>query len=170
MKTGRFVASVVVLLVLGMLSPLRAHALWGFGESEDKSGLNLDQGYDLNTVATVRGRVVSLDAGQSGGPVTIIMRQGPETVRAIAAPAWYWSDRGIAIQPRDEIEVQGAKAQGKDGAMYVISRTIRNLTTGESVSLRSEAGRPVWRGGGGAERGGSGMQRRYGGGAGARGR
>ena len=168
MKSGRFLPSVIVLLVLGMFLPTHAIAWWGFGETEGKSGLNFDQGYDLNTVTTVRGKVVSLDAGEAGGPVTIEIRQGLETVRAITAPPWFWSDRGIAIKPQDEVVVQGAKAQGKDGAMYVISRKISNLTTGDSVSLRSETGRPIWKGGAGGERSVKGVQRRIG--SGARGR
>ena len=115
-------------------------------------------------VTTVRGRVVSTTAGESGGPVTIVMKHGSDTIHAITAPPWYWSDRGIAINPHDEIVVQGAKAQGRDGVMYILSRTIRNLTTGGSVSLRSETGRPLWKGGGGYGRGRGGMQRRHGGG------
>jgi hypothetical protein len=168
MISGRFFAPVLFLTVLCLFSPAPAFALWGFGETERKSGLDLDQGYDLNTVTTVKGQVVSMDVREGGGPVTIVIRQGSETVHAITAPPWYWSDKGIAIKPRDEVVVQGAKAQGKNGAMYVISRKISNLTTGDSVSLRSETGRPMWRGGGGAERGGRGMQRRYG--SGSRGR
>ena len=165
MKSGRFLPSFLMLLVLGIFLPTHAIAWWGFGETEGKSGLNLDQGYDLNTVTTVRGRVISVDTGEAGGPVTIVMRQGSETVHAITAPPWFWSDRGIAIKPQDEVVVQGAKAQGKDGAMYVISRKISNLTTGDSVSLRSETGRPIWKGGAGGERTVKGVQRRIGGGA-----
>jgi hypothetical protein len=168
MRSGRFLSPIIFILALGIFSPTHASALWGFGETEGKSGLNLDQGYDLNTVTTVRGRVVSVDSADPGGPVTIIMRQGSETVHVITAPAWFWSDRGIAVKPQDDIVVQGAKAQGKDGAMYVISRKISNLTTGDSVSLRSETGRPIWKGGAGSDRSVKGVQRRNG--SGARGR
>lgn len=165
MKSGRFFTSIFYLAVLSILLPARTFAFWGFGETEGKSGLNFDQGYDLNMVATVRGKVISVGTGESGGPVTIIIRQGPQTIHAITAPPWFWSDRGIAIQPQDEVVVQGAKAQGKDGAMYLISRQVSNISTGDSVTLRSATGRPIWKGSGSAGRGGNGMQRRYGGGA-----
>lgn len=143
---------------------MRSFAFWGSGETEGKSGLNLEQGYDLNMVATVKGKVVSVNMVRGSGPVVIVMRQGTEVFHAITAPPWFWSDRGIAMKPNDEIAVVGAKAQGRNGVMYVISSRISNLTTGETVTLRDETGRPVWRGGG-SERGGRGMQRRYGTGA-----
>ncbi len=163
MKSGRFFISVILFVVTCIFLPERSLALWGFGETESKSGLNLDQGYDLNMVATVKGKVVSIDASKGSGPVVIVLRQGADVFHAIAAPPWFWSDRGIAIKPNDEIAVVGAKAQGRDGTMYVISSKISNLTTGDSVLLRNETGRPVWRGRGGGWNG-RGMQRRYGGG------
>lgn len=164
MISGRFFAPLLVLLALQVLSPTTAFPFWGFGETEGRSGLNLEQGYDLNTVTTVRGKVVSTNIGERGGPVTILMNQGADTVHVIAGPPWYWSDRGISIKAHDEISVQGAKAQGKDGETYLISRTISNISTGESVTLRSETGRPLWKGGGGSGGGGMGMQWRHGGG------
>jgi len=41
----------------------------GSSETEGKSGLNLEQGYDLNMLATVKGKVVAVNAdrGERGG-------------------------------------------------------------------------------------------------------
>lgn len=166
MKSGRFFMILLALVCISCMPPANASAFWGFGGDKDESGLDFERGYDLNTVTTVKGKVVSVDAEQGRGPVTITIRQGTENIHAVAAPRWYWSDRGIAIKPNDEIEVSGAKAQGKDGNMYIISKEITNLSTGRSVTLRTENGRPTWSGGGRGGRGGGGggMQRRFGGG------
>jgi hypothetical protein len=167
MKSGRFFAAICIFLPTILLQADGAAGFWGFGDDRGKSGLDFDGGYDLNTVTTVRGKVVSVVTDRDRGHVTLIVRQGSNEIRVIAAPEWYWSDRGIPIRPEDEIEATGAKAQGKDGGMYLISRKITNRTTGDSVTLRADTGRPVWRGGGGRA-GGRGpamrMQRRFGGG------
>jgi len=159
MRSGRFSTSVIFFAMTCIFLPVRSFAFWGNSETEDRSGLNLEQGYDLNMVATVKGKVVAVNADRGSGPVVIVIRQATEVFHAITAPPWFWSEKGIAIKPNDEIAILGAKAQGRNGAMYVISSRISNLTTGYSVTLRDETGRPVWRGGG------RGMQRRYGGGS-----
>jgi hypothetical protein len=165
MRLGRFFAIILTLLFVLCLRGGNALAFWGFGDEEGKSGLDFDKGYDLNTVTTVKGKVIAVETNEDKGSVTIIVRQGTGRIHVVAAPEWYWSDRGITIRPNDEIEATGAKAQGKDGNMYIISRKITNNSTGDSVTLRADAGRPVWRGGGGRRgMGGMQMQRRMGGG------
>ncbi len=164
MKSGRCFTIILILLFTSSLHAASAFAFWGFGGDQGKSGLDFEKGYDLNTVTTIRGKVVSVDAGENRGPVTIVVQQSGGRIHAVAAPGWFWSDRGISIKPNDDIQVSGAKAQGKDGNMYIISREITNLSTGKAVTLRSENGRPAWRGGGRTGRGGGGMQHRFGGG------
>jgi len=160
MRSGRFSISVVLFAMTCIFLPMRSFAFWGNSETEGKSGLNLEQGYDLNMVATVKGKVVAVNADRGSGPVAIVIRQETEVFHAITAPPWFWADKGITLKPNDDISVLGAKAQGRDGAMYIIASRINNLTTGDSVTLRDETGKPVWKGRSG-ERGGRGMQRRY---------
>jgi hypothetical protein len=164
MTSGRFFTAALIFLFAGCFPSGNALAFWGLGDDQGKSGLDFEKGYDINTVTTVKGKVVSLEMADGGGPVTIIVRQGSGRIHAVAAPQWYWSDRGIDINPNDEIEVSGATAQGKDGNMYIISRKITNISTGDTVTLRAETGRPAWKTGGRPGRGGAGMQRRHGGG------
>jgi hypothetical protein len=165
MKSGRFFTFSIIILCICCLPAANALAFWGLGEEQGKSGLDFEKGYDLNTVTTVKGKVISIDSGEGSVPVTIIVQQRAGKIHAVAAPGWFWSDRGISIKPNEEIEVSGAKAQGKDGNMYIISREITNISTGKAVTLRTENGRAAWRGGGRAGRSGGGMQRRHGGGA-----
>jgi hypothetical protein len=162
MTSGRFFTVILFLLFIGCLPAKNTRAFWGFGDDQGKSGLDFEKGYDLNTVTTIKGKTVSVETDDKG-PVTIVLKQGDVTIHAIVAPKWYWSDRGIIIKPGDEVEVSGAKAQGKDGNMYIISREIANLATGEAVTLRNGTGKPAWSGGGRVNHGGTGMQRRFGG-------
>jgi hypothetical protein len=162
MKSGRFSTVMLFFLLIICFQAGNVLAFWGFGEDQGKSGLDFEKGYDLNTVTTVKGKTVSVETGDKGA-VTIVLNQGDVRIHAIVAPKWYWSDRGITIKPGDEVEVSGAKAQGKDGNMYIISREIANLATGEAVTLRNGTGRPAWSGGSRVNRSGSGMQRRFGG-------
>ncbi len=171
MESGRFFIIMLLFICTAMSCPGSAVAsFWDSGEEQGKSGLDFERGYDLNMVTTMKGRVVSIDASPGKGPVTVLFRRGNEDIHAVMAPRWFWSGRGIEIKPHDEIVVTGAKAQGKDGKMYIITRDVSNLSTGKSVVIRSETGGPAWRGGGFNGGGGGGMRMQRGFGGGMRGR
>lgn len=167
MKLGRFFLAFFMMVAASATLASGAHAFWGFGDDTQagKSGLDFDLGYDRNTETTVRGKVVSLDSGSGSGQLLIAVRMSNGTmVQVVAAPGWFWSDRGIAIKPGEELEATGSSAQGKDGKLYLISRSITNLSQKETVTLRDETGRPDWRGGSRTQRGFGGGQHRMGGG------
>ncbi|MGA7828708.1 MAG: DNA-binding protein [Geobacteraceae bacterium] len=166
MKTGRLLFLVVLFGAGLLVQPTISQAFWGFGDdtTRERSGLDFDRGYDRNTETTVQGRVVSVDPGEGSGLVMIILRQGARELSVVAAPAWYWSDGGISVKPKDELVVTGSKAQGKDGKIYLISRVIINQSDSESVTLRDESGKPDWHGGARMRSGAGGFQHRMGGG------
>ena len=58
-------------------------------------------------------------------------------------PEWYWEAEGIALNLGDEVEVTGFYESDE----FEVAG-IENLTTGESVVLRDDSGRPMWSGGG----------------------
>ena len=64
----------------------------------------------------------------------VVMHLGPE---------WYWEVEGIVLNLGDEVEVTGFYESDE----FEVAG-IENLTTGESVVLRDESGRPMWAGGG----------------------
>lgn len=167
MKLSRFFLAYFMLVAANATLASGVHAFWGFGDDTQagKSGLDFVHGYDRNTETTVRGKVVLLDSGPGSGQLLIAVRMSNGTmVQVVAAPGWFWSDRGIAVKPGEELEATGSSAQGKDGMLYLISRSITNLSQKETVTLRDEAGRPEWRGGSRAQRSFGGGQRRMGGG------
>jgi len=166
MRRGRFLFFVVLFGAGALFQPSLSEAFWGFGDdaAQDRSGLDFDRGYDRNTETTVRGKVVSVERGEASTPVVIILSQAGGELSVVTAPAWYWSDGGISVKPKDQLVVTGSKAQGKDGRLYLISRVITNQNDSDTVTLRNESGKPVWHGGTRMRSGAGGFQHRVGGG------
>ena len=130
-----------------MSSPAAAHAFWGFGDSK-QSGLNLETGYDANTVTTSTGRIVSVQAGDEHGNAQLEMDSGGVRVVVVLGPQRYWVEHGIALKVGDSLTVRGSKAQGADGVIYILARKITDDSLNTSVSLRNESGCGAWSCGG----------------------
>lgn len=178
MKPGRFSLICIRALLLNCL--LFGTAFAGFFGSDDKgkSGLDFNGGYDINTVTTMSGRVISLPHSAGKENVIVEIKSGSETLNISVGPGSFWEKKGIAINVNDDISVKGSKAQGHDGKTYVLSQKIVNKTTGAQVDLRNDQGEPSWSGrntgsmrtdspaggmrnqGGGMMRSGGGMMRR----------
>lgn len=178
MKPGRFSLICIRALLLNCL--LFGTAFAGFFGSDDKgkSGLDFNGGYDINTVTTMSGRVISLPRSAGKENVIVEIKSGSETLNISVGPGSFWEKKGIAINVNDDISVKGSKAQGHDGKTYVLSQKIVNKTTGAQVDLRNDQGEPSWSGrstgnmrmdspaggmrnqGGGMMRSGGGMMRR----------
>lgn len=146
MNPVRFVSITLLLIIMALSGRGRAEAFWGFGEDHDlgKSGLDFNRGYDVNTVATVTGRVVATQRSGSQGHVIIEIRSDNETINICVGPGSYWDKKGTRIRTNDEISAKGSRAQGKDGKSYLLAQTVINRTTGAQVELRNEKGRPGW--------------------------
>jgi hypothetical protein len=84
---------------------------------------------------TVTGEVVSLE----GGELTVQTTDGE--VVAHLGPEWYWEEQGISLDAGDQVSVTGFY----EGDEFEVGR-IENLTSGESVTLRDDTGRPMWAG------------------------
>jgi hypothetical protein len=150
MKAGRFSRFFRLILwavVSLCLQQGTAFALFGFGSSEEgKSGLDFARGYDINTVTTVTGRVVSLPQPQEHAPTIIEISSGNDKLYVYVGPAAFWEKNGIPLHVNDELLVKGSKAQGRDGKVYVLTQKLTNRTTGTKLELRSEKGEPAWSG------------------------
>jgi len=134
------------LTALVMSSSVAAHAFWGIGE-DNKSGLNLETGYDTNTVTTVTGHIVSVQTDDGNGNARLELESGGVRIVAMLGQQRYWADKGIDLRIGDNVTVRGSKAQGKDGVVYIIVQKITDTTRNTEVSLRNEAGSPAWSGG-----------------------
>ena len=141
---NRNLLSLIPAVIVTMLlqSPAQAFLGFGSGQTADKSGLNLEQGYDRNTVVTITGRVAALP-DPSADPVTVDLTVGGEQMVVVLGPRWYLQDDNLDWKVGDTLTVRGSRAQGRDGRSYLMSQWV-NWSGGGQLILRSDAGRPGW--------------------------
>jgi hypothetical protein len=146
MTPGRF--SLICIRAILLNSLLFGTAFAGFFGSDDKgkSGLDFNGGYDINTVTTMSGRVISLPHPGEKENTILEIKSGTESFNVCLGPGSYWDKKGIAINVNDDLSVKGSKAQGQDGKSYVLAQKLVNKTTGAQVDLRNDKGEPVWSG------------------------
>jgi hypothetical protein len=151
MKQAIFILIAVAMIFGGQHE---AEAFWGGDASQSPSGLDVAAGYDVNTVTTVRGTVVTPPAKTDRSEhtqMTIDTGQGIATV--LLGPWVYWEKQGFTVSSGQEISITGSRAQGKDGSVYLFAQRLENKTSDTSVTLRSETGTPLWSRGGGSGNG-----------------
>ncbi|OHB33445.1 MAG: hypothetical protein A2X84_08420 [Desulfuromonadaceae bacterium GWC2_58_13] len=147
MEPGRF-SLPIILLLLAFIWPSPALAGWWFGKESawEKSGLDLRQGYDQNTVISVSGTVVSIDLKDDEGPALAVVKTETETVSLVLGPRDFWQEQGLSLSPGDPVSVRGSKAQGQDGVVYLMVQSIGKSGDLQETTLRNRIGRPVWSG------------------------
>ena len=163
------IVAAALLLALGGT----ADAFWGFGDSGDlnRSGLDLEQGYDRNTVVKISGPVAVPPRPLAGGLIAFDLKLPGEQMVVVLGPAWYLQDDTLDWKVGDQVTVRGSRAQGKDGRTYLLSQRV-SAPGGATIELRGENGSPSWSSGlrGGQLGGGSGGQVQRSGAGGRRGR
>jgi uncharacterized membrane protein YgcG len=133
----------------------QASAFWGSDSTDANSGLNVAAGFDINTITTVAGKVTvppERKGEEQHTVMTVAIARGVVTV--VLGPWWYWEKQVITLTKNQDITITGSLAQGKNGALYMFAQRLENRSTGETVTLRSETGKPLWsRGGSGSQNG-----------------
>lgn len=127
-------------------------------QSKDKlfeeSGIRYPDGFDVNTVGEINGKVSGLFQPDQG-PARFNLVTKKETYTVITSPKWYWNDLDGEVRNGDEVTVTGSKTLGKDGNLYIIAQEIRIPSSGKVLVFRGKDGGPFWRGPGGGSGGGS---------------
>lgn len=146
---GRFLCHFLVFFMIAF--PCSVSAGWLFGDDSDwdKSGLDSESGYDINTVVTVNGRVSEIrtdKSSDSDDPAIVVMKASGESVSLVLGPKDFWQEKGIQLKTNDEITVRGSKAQGQNGRIYIFVQSLYIPVSDTSVVLRNTSGRPVWSG------------------------
>ena len=132
-----------------------ASAFWGSDSADSASGLDVAAGFDVNTITTVTGTVLTPPERMGQEQHTVMSVAAPQgAVTVVLGPWWYWEKQTIAATKNQELAITGSLAQGKDGAIYVFAQRLENRSTGETVTLRSESGKPLWSGAGSGNRNG----------------
>ena len=148
--------SVLILMVTALFFwSSHAAAFWWSDSPDTASGLDVAAGFDINTINTVSGTVMTLPERKGQEQHTVMTVATPRgDVTVVLGPWWYWEKQAFAMTKNQDIAITGSLAQGKDGALYLFAQKLENRTSGEAVTLRSESGKPLWsRGGSGSQNG-----------------
>lgn len=132
-----------------------ASAFWWSDSPDTTSGLDVAAGFDVNTITTVAGTVMTLPERKGDEQHTVMTVAAPQgAVSVVLGPWWYWEKQAFTVTTNQALAITGSLAQGKDGALYLFAQRIEIGGSGETVTLRSESGTPLWsRGGSGGHTG-----------------
>jgi hypothetical protein len=113
---------------------------WGMGTAYGKM-------YNLKTVETISGEVVSVDKitpikGMSYG-VHMTVKTDKETIAVHMGPGWFIENQDIKIEPKDKVEVKGSRITF-EGKPAIIAAEVKKGD--EILKLRDENGFPAWSG------------------------
>lgn len=145
MARNRFYFITMLAVVLNCLVAGVAFASFGFGGDDlGKSGLDFTKGYDVNTVTTVSGRVISSPRTDEKEQVFVEVKTGGETISLSLGPRSFWERKEVLLRPNDDITAKGSKAQGKDGKTYLLVQKLTNRSTGAQAVVRNDHGGSGW--------------------------
>lgn len=110
-----------------------------------ETGSNYSGRYNLNTVETIRGTVISFDSfapmsGMSQGG-QLLVRSGNETVSVHLGPAWYLDNQGFQVAPETNVEVTGSRIDFA-GSPTIMAAEVQHGN--QTLPLRDINGIPVW--------------------------
>ncbi len=134
------------LLILLLIVPFSAQAFWGNDEATS-TVLHLESGYDVNTVTTVTGQILSIQSGVDRPNLQLEIEDDGTRMIVFLGPQRYWVDQGVPLKVGDRVVVRGSKAQGQDGVIYILAQEITETSQGVAVILRDTSGHPNWAGG-----------------------
>jgi hypothetical protein len=112
---------------------------WGAGSQYNKM-------YNVNTVETISGEVVSVDKispvkGMSFGIHLLVRTTDKDTISVHLGPGWFMDKQKIIINPKDEITVTGSRIIYQNNPAIIASEIKKGEDT---IILRDKNGYPVW--------------------------
>lgn len=139
-----------VFTVMGLLALTDASAQrQGMGKGSGGWGAGAPYGrmYNLQTVETIKGEVVSLDRitpmkGMHSG-LHAMVKTDKETLSVHLGPEWYLENQDMGIEVKDKIEVKGSRVTF-EGKPALIAAEVRK--GGQVLTLRDASGVPAWSG------------------------
>ena len=111
---------------------------WGPGTPYNKM-------YDPKAMETISGEVISIDRitpnkGMAAG-IHMNVKTDKETISVHLGPSWYLENQDVKIEPKDRVEVKGAKTTFA-GKPAIIAAEVKKGD--DTLRLRDESGFPVW--------------------------
>jgi len=68
-----------------------------------------------------------------------LLSAGGAHFEVMLGPPWFWSEKGIPLNPGDQIELEGFESTN-----HMEVNWLDNQTSGQTIHLRTEEGMPVW--------------------------
>ncbi|MEI6208492.1 MAG: hypothetical protein WCP20_17075 [Desulfuromonadales bacterium] len=122
-----------------------ASAFWWGDSTNSASGLNVAAGFDVNTITTVTGTVMTPPERKGQDQLTVMSVTTSQGIVTVVLGPWdFWEKQNSTFAKNQDIAITGSLAQGKDGALYIFAQRIENRSNGETVTLRTESGKPLW--------------------------
>jgi hypothetical protein len=110
-------------------------------------GTQYSRMYDLKSIETISGEVISVDRitpakGMTGG-VHMNVKTDKETISVHLGPSWFLENQDVKIAAKDKVEVKGSRISFA-GKPALIAAEVKKGN--EVLKLRDDAGLPVWSG------------------------
>ena len=105
------------------------------GKGREEGAASEEADHPLETWTTISGTVVALD----GSDLTV--QTGDSLLTVNLGPTWYVETTGVALEAGDPVEISGFDEDGT----FQVARLV-DQTSGETLLLRDETGRPLWAG------------------------
>lgn len=125
-----------------MMGPRHQGGMRGWGHNSQYGGM-----YNLNTVETIRGKVVSTNAftpmNGMGQGMQLLVETEDQTLPVHLGPSWYLDNQGFQVNPGDEIEVKGSQVNWS-GNPVIMAAEVRQGN--KMIALRDNNGIPAWSG------------------------
>ncbi|MHB8881631.1 MAG: DNA-binding protein [Thermodesulfovibrionales bacterium] len=146
----KYFAAMTIVFVFGLLAVTDSYAQRGMkwrGSGGWGPGSQYSRIYDIKTVETVKGEVVSIDKmtpirGMHYG-VHLTVQISNKTISVHLGPGWYIENQDVKIEPKDKIEIRGSRVTF-EGNPVIIAAEVKKGN--DSLKLRDENGFPVWAG------------------------
>ena len=104
-----------------------------------------EESYDPNTEITIKGTIAEVIQRQHG-PVIIGILKEDTIYNVVTAPRWYIEQERMEFKLGDKVIVHGSKFFSRKGELFLIARSINNISKGKNYSFRDEFMKPCWRG------------------------
>ncbi len=104
------------------------------------------ESYDPNTEITIKGTIAEV-IQRKHGPLIIGILKEDTIYNVVTAPGWYIEQERMEFKLGDKVIVHGSKFFSRKGELFLIARSINNISKGKNYSFRDEYMQPCWRGG-----------------------
>jgi hypothetical protein len=139
MKGNGPMSALMLILALTMACGSENQGSLGPGE-----GAGYDRMYDLKTVETVSGEVVSVDKITDRGMgygVSLTLKTDKGTILVYLGPGWFLEKQDLTFAPKDRVEITGSQIAFQGKPALIASQVKKG---DQSLKLRDPAGIPAW--------------------------